>query len=85
MNAPPDDVELLTLPGAARRAGIGVRHVRRAVADGDLPIYRVGSWPRVRWCEVVRWIDGLQASATAHARERVAVILARESRREINP
>jgi excisionase family DNA binding protein len=73
-------VELLTLPAAAKRVGIGVRQVRRAVAEGDLPVYQVGRWPRVRWREVIYWIDSQRASRTPHAKQRVAQILARESR-----
>ena len=31
---------------------------RRAVADDQLAIYDVGGWPRVRWSEVLAWIEG---------------------------
>ncbi len=72
--------ELLTLPAAARRAGLGVRQLRRAVKLGELTVYQVSDWPRVRWRDVVRWIDAQRAPSTSHASRRVAEILARESR-----
>jgi hypothetical protein len=71
--------ELLSLPAAARKAGVGVRHLRHAIRDGDLPRYRVGAWPRVKWCDVLRWIDAQRVPVTSHARSRVAEVLARES------
>ena len=74
--------ELLTLPAAARRAGVGVRQLRRAAKRGELPIYSVGTWPRVRWRDVLRWIGGQRVPATPHAEQRVAEVLARESRRD---
>ena len=50
--------ELVTLPQAQRRTGLGRRQFRRAIEAGDLPVYLVGSWPRVRWSEVVAFIEG---------------------------
>ena len=74
------DPELLTVPAAARRAGLGVRQLREAIREGALPAYEVGSWPRVRWCHVVRWIDAQRVPINPHAKRRVAEILAREAR-----
>ena len=71
--------ELLTLPAAARWAGVGVRHLRRAAARGELPTYRVGTWLRVRWPEVLRWISAQRVSVTPHAERRVAEVLEREA------
>ena len=76
----PADPELLTVPSAARRAGIGIHQLRGAIREGALPVYEVGSWPRVRWREVVRWIDAQRVPITSHAKWRVAEILAREAR-----
>jgi excisionase family DNA binding protein len=45
----------VTIPEAARRAGIGRRQLRRAVARGELPVFDLGGWPRVRWSDVERW------------------------------
>ncbi len=72
--------EMLTLPAAARRAGVGVRQLRRAAKRGELQLYSVGAWPRVRWRDVLRWIDRQRVRATLHAEQRVAEVLARESR-----
>ena len=72
--------ELLTLPKAARKAGVGVRQLRRATMLGELAVYQVGHWPRVRWHDVLRWIDAQRVPVTSHARHRVAEILAREAR-----
>ncbi len=72
--------ELMTLPAAARRSGLGVRQLRRAVKLGELTVYRVGEWPRVRWNDVLRWIEAQRAPVTCHAKRRVAEVLARESR-----
>ncbi len=73
--------ELMTLPRAARRAGLGVRQLRRATGLGELSVYQVGSWPRVRWNDVLRWIEAQRAPVTSHARRRVAEVLAREALR----
>ena len=55
-NGPNETPEFLTLPAAARRAGVGVRQLRRARDRGDLPVFVVGGWPRVRWRDVIAWI-----------------------------
>ena len=49
--------ELVTLPQAQRRTGLGRRQFRRAIEDGELPVYDVGGWPRLRWSEVLRFIE----------------------------
>ena len=49
---------LITLPAAARRLGIGRRQLKRAVHGGELPLFRIGGWPRVRWRDVLAWIEG---------------------------
>ena len=73
--------ELLTLPRAARRVGVGVRQLRRAVRCGDLPIYQVGSWPRVRRSDLSRWISSQRVRPTDHAHRRLAEIRAHERRK----
>ena len=78
---PLQEPELLTLPAAARRAGIGVRQIRRAVKCGELPVYQVGAWLRVRWVEVIRWICSQRVPTTSHARQRVAEVLEREAKK----
>lgn len=49
--------ELVTLPEASRRAGVGLRQLHRARDRGELPVYQIGGWPRVRWTEVLAWIE----------------------------
>jgi hypothetical protein len=48
---------LVTIPEAARRSGLGLRQFRRAVLNGELPVFDIGDWPRVRWNDVVAWIE----------------------------
>jgi excisionase family DNA binding protein len=50
-------VELLTFPEAAKAAGIGIRQLYRARARGELAVYQVGSWPRVKWSDVLLWLE----------------------------
>ena len=56
-------VELLTLPTAAKRVGVGLRQLRRARDHGELRTYLVGGWTRVRWQDVLRWLDGCEQDA----------------------
>ncbi len=49
--------ELCTIPEAARRTGLGLRQLRRAIQAGEVSVYQIGSWPRVRWRDVVEWIE----------------------------
>lgn len=71
--------ELVTLPQAARRAGVGVRQLRRACKAGGLQLYQVGGWPRVRWREVLGWIETCRVSTTPHAERVVAQRLQHEA------
>ena len=48
----------VTVPEAARRSGLGLRQFRRAIESGELAVFDVGRWPRLRWSEVVGWIEG---------------------------
>ena len=74
------DMELLTIPAAAHRLGIGRKQLRRAVAEGELDTYQIGAWPRVRWADVRNWAGSKRVRPTSHARRRVAEILACETR-----
>lgn len=73
--------EFVTLRAAARSLGVGERQLRRAVAVGELAVYPIGSWPRLRAVEVHEWAIGKRVRATPHARARVDELLAREARR----
>jgi hypothetical protein len=53
----PEAGSFVTIPEAARRSGLGPRQLRRAIKGDDLPVYDVGGWPRLRWLEVVEWIE----------------------------
>ncbi len=50
--------QLMTIPEAARRSGLGLRQFRRAIESGELPVFDVGDWPRVRWSDVLAWVEG---------------------------
>ena len=54
----------VTMPRAARETGIGLRQFRRAVKTGDLPVYDVGGWPRLKWEEIAAWLDRRRRRAT---------------------
>ncbi len=73
--------ELITIPFAARKAGIGVRHLRKATARGEITTFQIGAWPRVRWPDVLAWIERQRAPRTPHAKKRLAEVLARENRK----
>ena len=53
----PREAELCTVPEASRRTGLGLRQLRRAIQAGEVSVYQIGSWPRVRWRDVVAWIE----------------------------
>ncbi len=56
MNRPERDA-FLTVPETARRTKVGERQWRRAIQRGELSVYLVGSWPRVRWTEALAWLE----------------------------
>ena len=66
----PRDIELCTVPEAARRSGLGLRQIRRAIEAGEVSVYQIGSWPRLRWREVVAFIDACRRRRSADAGER---------------
>lgn len=74
--------DLLTIPRAARRLGVGRRQLYRAVSQGELPAYRAGGWRRVCWLEVLAWTQRQRVPVTRHAEQRVAEILAGEAGRD---
>ncbi len=78
---PDEAAELLTLPRAARKVGVGVRQIRRAVRCGDLPAYQIGAWPRVRRSDLFRWISSQRVRPTDHAHRRLAEVRARERKK----
>jgi hypothetical protein len=73
---------LMTIPRAARRAGIGVRQLRRAVRFEEVEAVMVGSWPRVRWESVVRWIGSQRVRPTEDVKRRVAEAVQRRRIRQ---
>ena len=58
-------IDFLTLPSAARRAGVGLRQLRRARDRGELPCYRIGGWDRVRWLDVLAWLQSCRHAPDA--------------------
>lgn len=73
------ETELMTRPAAAKRAGIGLRQLKRAVADGRVPAFLIGARLRLRWRDVVAWIDSTRIAPRDHTRRRLAE-LEREGR-----
>ena len=57
---------LVSIPEAARRTNLGRRQIRRAVSEDALPVYDVGSWPRVCWGDVLAWLDSLRRERSKH-------------------
>jgi excisionase family DNA binding protein len=49
--------EMVTLGEARRRTGIGRRQFKRAVDEGGLAAFMIGAWPRVRWRDVLAWVE----------------------------
>jgi excisionase family DNA binding protein len=62
-------VDLVTVPEAQRRTGLGRRQFRRAIESGELPVYDVGGWRRVRWSDVLAWIESTRRARTDHPAE----------------
>ena len=62
------DLELLTLPQAARRVGVSDRLLRDAIESGALPVFHLspGGWPRVRASDLRAWIEAARRSVAAH-------------------
>jgi excisionase family DNA binding protein len=48
---------LLDIPTLARHLGVAPRYFRRMVADGRIPIVRVGRLIRFDSAEVAAWLD----------------------------
>ncbi len=70
--------ELLTLPEAARRYGLGAKLVRRAAKSGEFPVYRAGgAWPRVIATEFEVWIRSTRIPAAQGSSAHVEHVLAK--------
>jgi len=48
---------LVTVRQASRLLGIGQRQLRRAIAEDELKVFDIGAWPRLRWSEVLAWVE----------------------------
>ena len=53
-----NQTEFVTIPAASRRTGLGLRQFHRAIEGGELAVYDVGGWPRLRWDEIQQWLEG---------------------------
>jgi hypothetical protein len=51
----PETALFVTIPAAARRAGLGLRQIRRAIEREELAVFDIGGWPRLRWDELELW------------------------------
>jgi hypothetical protein len=52
----------VTVAAAKRLTGID-RPIEAAIADGTLRVIRAGTWRRVRWADVLVWLDALPADS----------------------
>ena len=52
-----DRYRFVTIGEVTRRTGIGRRQLQRAIAAGQIEVYDLGAWPRVRWADVIAWIE----------------------------
>jgi hypothetical protein len=50
------DEELITRPEAYRRTQCR-RALARAIEAGEIPLYDLGGWPRLRWSDVLSFIE----------------------------
>ena len=75
------DPLLMTIPEAARRAGIGVRQLRRAVRLDEVDSVAIGGWPRVYWDSVVMWISRQRVRPTEDVKQKAAEAVERRLRR----
>lgn len=62
-SAPNDPNQLTTMPRAAKARRIGVKQLRKAARAGELPIYPIGSWQRVKLDDVDRWLESKRVGA----------------------
>ena len=56
--------QLCTVPEAARRSGLGLRQLRRAIETGEITTFQIGGWPRLRWAEVEKWLESHRCRST---------------------
>lgn len=54
------------------------RPIERAMQSGAIPVYDVGGWRRVRWADVLTWLEAQRVRPTPHARARLREVLERE-------
>lgn len=58
---------LLAIEDVAELLGVGVRHVRRLVAEQRIPYLKWGHLLRFDPAEIESWLDGVRRPAGAHA------------------
>ncbi len=78
--SPLEEPEFTTIPQASKILGIGPRQIRRACREGEIAVFQIGDWPRVRLEDVRRWVGAQRVPATPHAKTVVDEILRRETR-----
>ena len=59
---PPRPAEFLTLPVAAKRAGLSPRTLRRRITEGTIRAWKPAHKLLVRWNDVERWVEANPAS-----------------------
>ena len=75
----PDLTDWLTLPECAALLRVSRTTLRAAIRAGELFAYRISErWWRVSRADLEAWVRSHRATPTAHARGRLAEVLARE-------
>jgi excisionase family DNA binding protein len=47
----------VTIPIVVERTKLGDKQIRRAVERGELRSYKIGSWTRLLWSDVIAWVE----------------------------
>jgi hypothetical protein len=70
----------MTRPAASKLLGLGSRSraLYGATERGELALYLVNGWPRVRFDEAMAWLQSCRSRPTAHAQDRLREVLQRE-------
>jgi excisionase family DNA binding protein len=61
-SSPTDDCLAMNYEVVARRLSVSERHVRRLVAQGDLPMVKLGGASRIAVADLEAYVEGLERS-----------------------
>jgi hypothetical protein len=77
--------EFSTIPRGCAHLGVGERFAEREIAEGNLPVFWVGGWRRIRIADLRRCVESRRvipktAAGAAHVARRLEEVLAQEAR-----